>query len=255
MIIQERFGSGGVSEYAGRWGRPRSPRGKKTKQNTCLFKQFTSIFTVLNAIIQLCSRANLSHTRPQIVPPSSQRGCRRAGSLLLPKQLHANLQCEMSIRLFNLIGRESPTSPQSNWSYIISQSFLTFSLQPPCTLQPQRSAPHLSRPPSAEAASSSSFQPPFSRLAPWHHGLSYLIACRIECSPVPRHTLHLACRYCYSLVWPVPPQLRLLVGGGETDKSITFCSSSHWKQACVSPVQDSDTLMFDENSWILLSCS
>lgn len=42
---------------------------KKKKQNTCLFNQFTSIFTVLNAIIQLCSRANLSHTRPQIVPP------------------------------------------------------------------------------------------------------------------------------------------------------------------------------------------
>ena len=145
MIIQERLGSGSI--FWIRWKvRETSvtPEGKK-KQNTCLFNQFTSIFTVLNAIIQLCSRANLSHTRPQIVPPSSQRGCRRAGSLLLPKQLHANLQCEMSIRLFNLIGRESPTSPQSSWSYIISQSFLTFSLQSPCSFQPCRSAtPHLS---------------------------------------------------------------------------------------------------------------
>lgn len=48
-----------------------------------------------------------------------------SGCLLLPKQLHTNLECEMSIVAFNLSARESPTSPQSTRSYVIIQ-FLTF---------------------------------------------------------------------------------------------------------------------------------
>lgn len=69
-------------------------------KNTWLLNKPAFIFTVLNCIIHLRIRAHLGLTRQNGLPVWLQSG----GSLLLPKQLHTNLQCEMRIR--RLISQE-----------------------------------------------------------------------------------------------------------------------------------------------------
>lgn len=74
-----------------------------------------------------------------LVLPAEQQ---RAGRLLLPKQLHANLQREMSIRL--LISEEgAPLIHPKVVEVILSQSFLTFC--PPTRNVAEFSAPSSER--------------------------------------------------------------------------------------------------------------
>lgn len=78
MIIQEGLGTELLNMLGGDRDFTYPEFGKK-KKNTWLLSQFTSIFTVLNAIIQLCNQANLSHTRPKSSPhPHSEAAeCRQ----------------------------------------------------------------------------------------------------------------------------------------------------------------------------------
>lgn len=77
-------------------------------------------FIYLNSAEWYVAILSQSHPHHLLVP--SVRLC-SSGHFLLPKQLYTNLECEMSIAAFNLIERESPTSPQTRGSYIIIQSF------------------------------------------------------------------------------------------------------------------------------------
>lgn len=132
------------------------------KQNTWPFNRFASIYTVLNAIIQRSSRANLSRTPPRRLLILAAR-LQSAGSLLLPKQLHANLQCEMSIRL--LISQEESPLLHPKVEEVILSSTVSDLLPSFLVLHPDRSTTQKPLP-SGRTASSSSFQPPFPRLAP-----------------------------------------------------------------------------------------
>lgn len=86
-----------------------------------LLSHLAAISRVLNAIIQPCKRANQSHTRTKS-PRRLHSRAAACSSLPLPKQLHANLQCEMSIRL--LISVEgSPLIHPKAVEVILSQSF------------------------------------------------------------------------------------------------------------------------------------
>ena len=79
--------------------------------------KFFLIFTLLNAIIQPCNQASLSHVHPNHLLIPTVR-LQSAGSLLLPKQLHANRQCEMSVGL--LISLEETPIPHHKVEEVIS---------------------------------------------------------------------------------------------------------------------------------------
>lgn len=99
------------------------PDFRRTPANL-LLSHLAVIFRVLNAIIQPCKRANQSHTRTKS-PCCHHSRAAACGSLPPPKQLHANLQCEMSIRL--LISVEgSPLIHPKAVEVILSQSFWPF---------------------------------------------------------------------------------------------------------------------------------
>lgn len=82
------------------------------------------------------NQVNLSHTPPRRLLILTVR-LQSAGSLLLPKQLHANLQCEMSIRL--LISQEESPLLHPKVEEVILSSTVSDLLPSFLMLHPDRS--------------------------------------------------------------------------------------------------------------------